>query len=373
MKKPFLKNNAARSSASPVKRALKLLIPGILLPFITACHSNSPLLADNGGIVLETEEKNSPETEITVDIALPPETETMPISTFDEIWAYLVSGREQAFQRDYPLSDVVYAGAEVDTYGHLSDAPNPAKLAHVSGRLHLMAACNNRALTHFVLEEGSSVRERLIADLLEASKGYDGLQIDFEYVPARDGDNFRSFLKELRAGLKNKTFTVALPARTETLNNDVYDYGEIQNLADKILVMAYDEHWSTSEPGPIASMNWCKSVAAYSLAVIGPDKLIMGLPFYGRAWGNINPSRAYLFSGIEELKKEKGVTEIRRERGIPTFDYDTPVSVKVYYEDAYSLSTRLEMYRAMGVKSVGFWRLGQETPAVWGLLRLGKR
>jgi spore germination protein YaaH len=98
----------------------------------------------------------------------------------------------------------------------------------------------------------------------------------------------------------------------------------------------------------------------------------MGLPFYGRAWGSVNPSRAYLFSGIEELIEEKKVAEIRRENGIPTFEYEIPVSVRVYYEDAHSLSGRMEMYRALGVKSVGFWRLGQETQAVWKLLKLAE-
>jgi spore germination protein YaaH len=30
----------------------------------------------------------------------------------------------------------------------------------------------------------------------------------------------------------------------------------------------------------------------------------------------------------------------------------------------------MEMYKALGVAAIGFWRLGQETPAVWNILRL---
>jgi spore germination protein YaaH len=136
--------------------------------------------------------------------------------------------------------------------------------------------------------------------------------------------------------------------------------------------MAYDEHWSTSAPGPIASLSWCKRVAEYSLNVIGSEKLIMGLPFYGRAWGSPNPSQAYLYTGIERIIKENNVADIRRENGIPVFEYRVPVSVKVYYEDEYSLSARMEMYRAMGITAIGFWRLGQETPAVWQYIKLEK-
>ena len=78
-----------------------------------------------------------------------------------------------------------------------------------------------------------------------------------------------------------------------------------------------------------------------------------------------------MYTGIEKIIKENNVAEIRHENGIPTFDYKANISVKVYYEDEYSLSTRMEMYRSLGVASIGFWRLGQETPAVWELLKLG--
>jgi spore germination protein YaaH len=303
-------------------------------------------------------------------LAIPPPGEQLPVSSFGEIWGYLVAGRENALVPGLPLSDVAYFGAEVDAYGKLTDVPNPKNAPRFAGRLHMVVACNSRSLTHFVLVEGSAERKQLIADLLVAARGFDGLQIDFENIPARDGGAFLSFLAELRAGLKGKMFTIALHARTRPIPNDVEDYAKIKTLVDRILIMAYDEHWSTSAPGPIASMAWCKNVADYALRVIGREKLIMGIPFYGRAWGNINPSKAYVYSGIETVLSDNKVTEVRREKGIPTFDYEVPVAVKVYYEDDFSLSLRMDMYAAMGVNAVGFWRLGQETRAVWSLMRL---
>ncbi|MDR3343753.1 MAG: glycoside hydrolase [Treponema sp.] len=329
-----------------------------------------PLVIDAANDTADTREDASPLGSFTDMASLPAETD-LPISSFGEIWGYLVSGREDSLKAQYPLSDIGYFGAEVNNYGELVDVPDPKKVPSFTGRIHLVVCCNSRALTHFVLMEGSPVRQRLITALLEASKPFDGLHIDFESVPPRDGASFRSFLEELRKGLGgSKRFTVALPARTRTLDNDVYDYGKIKDLVDRILVMAYDEHWSTSEPGPIASMSWCQSVAAYALKTIGPEKLIMGIPFYGRTWGNMNPNRAFIFSGIEGIKKEQGISEIRREQGIPTFTYETPVTVTVYYEDDYSLSVRMEMYRALGVQSIGFWRLGQESPSFWKQLTL---
>ena len=297
----------------------------------------------------------------------------LPVSVFNEIWAYLINGSEEALLPEYPVSDLGYFGAELDSYGHLINVPDPKKISFFKGRVHLVVACNGRALTHFVLMEGSRERKQLIADLLEAAKPFDGINIDFEYVPQKDGSAFLSFIKELRKGLKGKMLSIAVPARTRTLRDDVYDYGKLKDNADRILVMAYDEHWSGSEPGPIASMGWCRQVARYSLDTIGVDKLIMGLPFYGRSWGDFNPNRAFFNSGIERIKSEQGITEVNREDSIPTFSYQTVISITVYYEDELSLTDRLQMYLQQGVIRAGFWCLGQEAPGIWPLLKLSAR
>ena len=340
---------------------LLLLLPGL---FWYSCRSAPPSAIVEEYTDDDDEYADYPESE------LPPIGEALPVSSFGEVWAYVVAGREAALTKGLPITDIGYFGADVNSYGSLIEVPNRRKLPAFSGRVHLVVKCDGRALTHFVLKPGSAERGALVADLLAAARDFDGLQIDFENVPARDGDAFVSFLAELRSGIGGKMFTVALPARTRRIADDVYDYEKIKPLVDRILVMAYDEHWSGSSPGSIASLAWCRRVATHSLSVIGKEKLIMGLPFYGRAWGRPITSQAYMYSGIERVIKENNVTDIRHETGIPTFDYKVSVSVKVYYEDEYSLSARMEMYRTMGIAAIGFWRLGQETPTVWKLLRV---
>lgn len=353
-----------------MKRCIFCLF-SILILIFAGCKSQKA--APSAGPVIAVSEEDDDfavEYEIPPELELPPPGANLPVARFNEVWAYLVSGREQALNQNNPISDLVYFGAEVDSYGKLVDIPNFRKIANFNGRKHFAAVCNSRSLTHFVLAEGSAERRALIRDLLDAAKPYNGLQIDFEYVPARDRDSFLSFLRELRAGLDNKVFSIALPARTRTIKDDVYDYARIKPVVDRILVMAYDEHWSASKPGPIASMGWCQRIAKYALETIGKEKLIMGLPFYGRSWGSTNVNKAYIYTTVEEILKEQNIGEIQRENGIPTFRYETPITVTVYYEDDYSLSARLQMYKKMGVTSVGFWRLGQETPSFWPVIGL---
>jgi hypothetical protein len=345
-----------------VKNCLRVL--ALLVIFVLFCFScrNVPSQQEPD---VDTDEDTSPVT------GLPREGEPLPVSEFGEIWAYVVAGREEALKPGLPLTDIGYFGAEVGMYGSLVEVPSRKKLPAFSGRVHLVVKSDGRALTYFTLRPGSAERKALITDLLHAAKDFDGLQVDFENVPQKAGEPFFTFLGELRAGLgHNKMFTIALPARTKKINDDVFDYAKILPLVDRILVMAYDEHWSTSAPGPIASLAWCRNVARYSLNVIGKEKLIMGLPFYGRGWGNTTTSQAYLYTGIERIINQNNVTDINREDGIPTFEYTVPVKVKVYYDDEYSLSARMEMYRTMGVASIGFWRLGQETSAVWNYIKI---
>jgi len=341
------------------------------VPADTPAPAPAAIVAENG--ISEEEKEEEEEDDNAFVIELPPPGSVLPISVFPEIWAYVVADRETALRPGMPISDIGYFGAEINSYGTLVDVPNRKKLRNYSGRVHLVVACNGRALTHFVLKPGSDERKTLIADLIKAAKDFDGLQIDFENVPQRDGDPFLSFIIELRAGLGNKMLTVALAARSKKVANDVYDYEKILPVVDRILVMAYDEHWSGSAAGSIASLPWCKRVADYSLKVIGKEKLIMGLPFYGRAWAKPNHSGAYIYTSIERIIRENNVKTIRRENGIPAFDYNATVSVKMYYEDEFSLSARMEMYRSIGVTKIGFWRLGQETPAVWPFITLGSK
>jgi GH18 family chitinase len=295
----------------------------------------------------------------------------LPVTKFKEIWGYVIAGQESALKRNIPLTDVCYFGAEVSMYGDLSKVPNRRSLSPFAGRVHLVVTCGSNALTYFSLMPGSPQRKELIADLIEAAKNFDGLNIDFENIPAKSADAFLSFLKELRSGLpKDKIFSIALYSRTRTLANDIYDYEKIKPFVDKIFVMAYDEHWGGGTAGPVASMRWCRSVADYSLRVIGQEKLIMGIPFYGRAWASQNHHRALLYTTTERLIDTHNVEVIKRENGIPTFDYNANVSVKVYYEDEYSVSARMEMYKSMNINAIGFWRIGQETPKIWNYIQI---
>ena len=98
----------------------------------------------------------------------------------------------------------------------------------------------------------------------------------------------------------------------------------------------------------------------------------MGQPFYGRTWGNVNPNKAFFYSGIQRQLQEFEITGIERTEGVSRFSYTVPLTVTGYFDDAKSIAERSKLYKDMGVVSTGFWCLGQEDPAVWDYISIKK-
>lgn len=283
-----------------------------------------------------------------------------------ESWGYVMAGREGEYNSSFPLTDVCYFAAEVNSYGELTSIPNRSKLKTGNTRCHLVIACDSKTLTHFVLNGDYNLRQQLIKDIVKASQNYDGVQIDFELVPARDRKNFITFLADLRYLLgQKKWFSVCVPARFKLLTDDIYPYAEIAKYCDRVFVMAYDEHWSGSKSGAIASLDFCKKVAEYAKKAIPERKLVMGLPFYGRTWASETTAGAWYFSGANRIMTEHSVEDVFYEEEIPTFKYTAQVEVTGYFNDAYSCVQIARLYENLGIQKIGYWRIGQEDPEFW--------
>lgn len=295
---------------------------------------------------------------------------------FKEIWAFYTnfySAGENQIDSNAQITDVALFGAEIGSYGNLENIPSKARLRKAAGggfngRVHLTFACSSRGVTHFCLDGKYDIREPLLGAIAAAAHGFDGVVCDLEYIPARDKDNFLSFLKDLKERLGRRMLTVCVPARTKTLKNDVFPYEEISKIADRVFVMAYDEHWSTSSPGPVASYAWCEKIASYAVSEVPKSKLVMGIPFYARAWVNKtkNPVGAWRYSKFMKHLAENGIKEIERtEDGDGHVKYSVTVDVDAYFDDAYSLYKKCMMYAAKDISAMGVWCIGQDDAEFW--------
>ncbi len=289
---------------------------------------------------------------------------------FAETWGYVSMSRAGEYDDSVPLTDVLYFAADVNCYGELISVPKITTLKVTGKRRHLVFICDSKSLTHFVLNPRYDVRESIISQLVTAVQPFDGLNIDMEQVPARDGEDFLSFVQELRQRLPDKILSVCVPARTRAVADDVYPYDRLAAICDRVFIMAYDLSWSGSDPGPIASVDWGNRIASYAKKKIPAEKIVMGIPFYGRTWASEPTAQAWYYSGAMRIMKEHGETVYTYTGDIPHFVYDATVHVTGWFNDAHSVGKLAETYREAGISKVGFWRIGQEDPAVWNLLQV---
>lgn len=322
---------------------------------------------------------------------------------FKEVWGYLMRGEEKVFRGDETVTDVCYFSCSIDPEGKLRAAVNPPVLPDLDGkkrRVHIVIAdLDNTRLMNLILDPSRGARDNLVADIVELSKKFDGVQIDFEAVAGRDAGNFLEFLRLIRQGMEpGKIFSVALPAKRIQVS-DAYDYTSISAIADRVYIMAYDQHWSTSCPGPVASLSWCKAVMNYALTVVPPEKLIMGIPLYGRSWKNekivkrVKVKSRAKNSGKKKRARTKVVTKtvvksrsiksahipdlIDRKNAVKEYSADTGFVIRyknrsreIIYCDDVNATMEKFLFYSEHIDSIGFWRLGMENRDLWKAIDL---
>ena len=296
---------------------------------------------------------------------------------FGETWSFVLQWHENEYNPQMPVTDLCYYYTDINCYGELIDIPNRAKLTvNEDTRVHFGMCCQSTSLTHFVISPEYGLRDRIIKEIVEAAKAFDGIQLDFEYVPKRDRKKYLDFIKKMREEMdaknKGQMLSVCLPGRYKDSENDFFTYKEIAKLCDRVFIMAYDEHWATSKPGPIASTEWSKKVVDFALTQIPQEKLIMGMPLYGRTWNDKNTAKAWYYNSLEKNLIENNVTEIIYENDIPMFKYKTEIEVTGYFNDNYSVLNLCDIYQNAGVDKVGFWRIGFESEDFWNYIKIRK-
>ena len=120
--------------------------------------------------------------------------------------------------------------------------------------------------------------------------GFDGIDLDYESLQAKDRDNYSQLVAKVGevCHAHHLKLAIALHSKeSEPGNWDgaiAQDYAAIGKAADSVRVMTYDDHWETSEAGPIAPPDWVDRVMTFAATQIPANKLEMGLPGYGYDW-----------------------------------------------------------------------------------------
>lgn len=262
-----------------------------------------------------------------------------------------------------------------------NDHTSVVKAAHQKNMTALLLVNNAKqdnaiSPVHTVLAN-SSLRTLAIDNFEAYIKKYDldGINIDFEMVPPEDRDNLTEFMRELYARFKPQGYIVSIdvfPKQNE--QNDVaaaYDYAELAKYADKIMLMTYDNHGTWSGPGPIADIRWVENSLGYALKTIPQNKLYLGVAAYGYDW-SAQGVQSLDFSTIMGLAERYGRTVQWDDTSkSPYFSYNATdgTAHTVWFENSVSLKQKLALVTKYDIAGAAMWKLGEEDPASWPVLR----
>jgi spore germination protein YaaH len=152
----------------------------------------------------------------------------------------------------------------------------------------------------------------------------------------------------------------------------VYDYGALARAADRLQVMAYDDHSINFGPvGPVAPLPWVRQVVAYTSSQTPLDRVELGLAAYGYDWSSPGNGTSLPARQAAQLAAQVGAhVRWSPTQGEDSFTYTQRGSRHtVWFENAAADGDRAAIAAADGFAGVAIWAAGDEQPGVWPLLR----
>ena len=228
---------------------------------------------------------------------------------------------------------------------------------------------NPDLLAHAIADEPS--RQRLIQDLtsfVEVNK-FAGLCVDFEEPPLALQPALLTFVQELHAAFGPRGLLVV---QAVPFADPGWKYKEYAAAEDYTMLMAYDQHWSISLPGPVAAQDWYEQNLADRMRDLDPSKTIIALGNYGYDWtaGGAEAEELTFQEAVISARDSQAKIVFDPATRTPEFEYDEEDQShhKVWFLDAVTAFN--QMRAASGFKPAGFavWRLGSEDPSIWALL-----
>ena len=227
----------------------------------------------------------------------------------------------------------------------------------------------------------TSLREHLESVILAAAIEYDldGINIDFEISDTSIEDSYIEFIRELSILCSNNNLVLSADVPIADSNNYFYEYSELSNVCDYVVLMAYDEHYSGSGAGSVSSIPWAKSGIEETVAKgVEASRMILAVPFYTRLWA-ISTGADGSTEVTSDIVSVSSQDEILQAHGAAsTYDADTGQNYaeytadnavyQIWLEDATSMESRLNLMSSYGLAGIASWREGLETEEIRTLI-----
>lgn len=240
----------------------------------------------------------------------------------------------------------------------------------------------------------TSKRENLVNQLIAEAlqTGIDGINVDFEKISAECGEHYIQFIRELSVKCRQNGLVLSVDNYVPKTYNAHYHIEEQGKVADYVIIMGYDEHYSGSyESGSVASLNFVKEGIEATLNAVPKEKVIDAVPFFTRLWKEVPKTEEELAeeAGTEAAEYSVKVTSEAlgmeaAEQAIADAGAQTTVdeatkqnyaqweadgaTYKIWLEDETALEEKLKLMKEYKLAGTAAWRLGFEKSSVWELI-----
>lgn len=239
----------------------------------------------------------------------------------------------------------------------------------------------------------TSKRENLINQLIASAIEYqlDGINIDFEELAGESGEHFIEFIRELSIKCRANGLVLSVDNYVPKAHTVHYDRKEQGIVADYVIIMGYDEHYSTSkEAGSVASIGFVREGIEKTLEEVPANKVINAVPFFSRLWQETPKTEEEI--AAEDLTEEfvpyklssqalgmQEQADIVQVNGLePVWDdslgqyyveYEKDGSTyKMWLEEDTSIDLKASLVKEYNLAGIASWKLGLEKPSTWDII-----
>ncbi len=221
--------------------------------------------------------------------------------------------------------------------------------------------------------------QNLTAQIQE--RGFEGVDIDFEYILPEDKLAFADFVRDVRTAINALGYLVSValaPKTSDTQAGLLYegkDYGLLGDAADYVLLMTYEWGYTYGPPMAVAPLNKVRQVVEYALTKIPSEKIHLGIPNYGYDWtlpfvqGNSKAATIGNVQAVQIAISQGSSIQFDEIAMSPYFTYvEEGLTHEVWFEDVRSLSAKFGLVKEYQLRGMSYWQVTQLFRANWLLL-----
>jgi len=239
----------------------------------------------------------------------------------------------------------------------------------------------------FEILSNEEYQERTINDFINImkKKGYQGVNIVFNYINKDNQLLYENFLKKIATKLQTENFLffVTINYKAQVIDGKItleqVDYAKLSPYVNGLIFLRLE--WGTrfGPPVPVIDINNAILLFDYVAPVITPEKMVFSIPMIGYDWSlpyipNKSSANSLSIKAVLDIAYNTNTIIQFDESSQTPFFYYTPLNIGVnskhiiWFIDARSMKSFLELISQKGLNGCGIWNVMIYNSQLWTII-----